>query len=467
MSAALARHDAESFRRLTAGARRFLEPEPDDLQAARLRELFGRSLGADEAVRAIVDDVRRRGDAALREWTRRIDGVDVEAVHAEPGAMAAAWEATAPEVRAALATAAERIRDFHALQRDSAVRGTADLGLRPVPLRRAGCYVPGGRAAYPSTVLMNVIPAQAAGVDSVVVATPPGPDGRAHPAVLAAAHLLGVTEVAAMGGAQAVAALAHGTESVRPVDTIVGPGNLFVTLAKRAVFGSVGIDGLAGPSEVLVVASEGADPRLVAADLVSQLEHDPLAWAVCITDSVELAARVEAAFVPAAESAVRQGIIAEAAGRHGMTVVCGDLEEALALVDDFAPEHLELQGPAAEALAGRVRTAGAIFVGDDTPVAMGDYVAGPNHTLPTGGAARFKGPLSVMDFVRWSSVTRLSRADMERLGPVACTLAEAEGLHGHTASVRLRLERDGAAPDGTAAVPRGAPARGCEGSPPA
>jgi histidinol dehydrogenase len=290
---------------------------------------------------------------------------------------------------------------------------------------------------------MNVIPAQAAGVDSVVVATPPGADGRAHPAVLAAAHLVGVTEVAVMGGAQAIAALAYGTESLRPVDTIVGPGNLFVTLAKRAVFGSVGIDGLAGPSEVLIVASEGADPRLVAADLVSQLEHDPLAWAVFITDSGELARRVEEAFVPAAESAVRHGIIAAAAGRHGMTVVCADLEEALALVDDFAPEHLELQGVAAEALADRVRTAGAIFIGDDSPVPMGDYIAGPNHTLPTGGAARFKGPLSVMDFVRWSSVTRLCRADMERLGPVACTLAEAEGLHGHTASIRLRLERDG------------------------
>ncbi|MGH7747277.1 MAG: histidinol dehydrogenase, partial [Candidatus Dormibacteria bacterium] len=184
-------------------------------------------------------------------------------------------------------------------------------------------------------------------------------------------------------------------------------------------------------------------PRLVAADLVSQLEHDPLAWAVCVTDSADLARRVEEAFIPAAESAVRKGVIASAAGRHGMTVVCADLEEALALVDDFAPEHLELQGAAAEALAGRVRTAGAIFVGDDSPVPMGDYIAGPNHTLPTGGAARFKGPLSVMDFVRWSSVTRLGRADMERLGPVACTLAEAEGLHGHTTSIRLRLDRDG------------------------
>jgi histidinol dehydrogenase len=442
VSATLARHDTASFRLVVAGTRRFVEPELDGEQSERLRALFGRSLSADDAVREIVDDVRRRGDAALREWTLRIDGVDVAELHASPDSMTAAWEATAPELREALTTAAGRIRDFHALQRDTAVRGTAELGLRPVPLRRAGCYVPGGRAAYPSTVLMNVIPAQVAGVDSVVVATPPGPDGRAHPTVLAAAHLLGAAEVAVMGGAQAIAALAYGTDSLRAVDTIVGPGNLFVTLAKRAVFGSVGIDGLAGPSEVIVVASEGADPRLVAADLVSQLEHDPLAWAVCVTDSAELAGRVEEAFVPAAASAVRNGIIAAAAGRHGMTVVCADLEEALALVDDFAPEHLELQGPAAESLAERFRTAGAIFIGDDSPVPMGDYIAGPNHTLPTGGAARFKGPLSVMDFVRWSSVTRLGRDDMARLGPVACTLAEAEGLHGHTASIRLRLERE-------------------------
>jgi histidinol dehydrogenase len=443
VTAVLRRHDAASFRRLVAGARRFVEPELDPEQAERLRALLGREVSADEAVREIVDSVRRGGDAALREWTRRIDGVDVAELFATAESMAAAWEATPGPLREALTTAAERIRDFHALQRDTAVRGTGELGLRPVPLRRAGCYVPGGRAAYPSTVLMNVIPAQVAGVDSLVVATPPGPDGRAHPAVLAAAHLLGAAEVAVMGGAQAIAALAYGTGSLRPVDTIVGPGNLFVTLAKRAVFGSVGIDGLAGPSEVIVVASDGADPRLVAADLVSQLEHDPLAWAVCVTDSAELASRVEEAFVPAADTAVRAGIIAAAAGRHGMTVVCADLEEALALVDDFAPEHLELQGSAAEALASRVRTAGAIFVGADSPVPMGDYIAGPNHTLPTGGAARFKGPLSVMDFVRWSSVTRLARADMERLGPVACTLAEAEGLHGHTASIRLRLDRDG------------------------
>ncbi|HXA28153.1 MAG TPA: histidinol dehydrogenase [Candidatus Angelobacter sp.] len=439
MSIALRRLTAEQWRGELGGARRFVEPEADEQGRERLRALFGRDISAGAAVGEIVRDVRERGDGALREWTRRIDGVDVASTRADPAAMQRAWEQTPADVQRALRVAERRIRAFHELQRDDRVRGDANLGLRPLPLRRAGCYVPGGRAAYPSTVLMNAIPAQVAGVDSIAIASPPGPDGTVHPFVLAAAHLIGVSEVHAMGGAQAIAALAYGTQSIGAVDKIAGPGNLYVTLAKRAVVGAVGIDGMAGPSEVLVVAGEGADPRFVAADLVSQLEHDPLAWAVCITDSETLAAAVQQEFAHAAESAQRAGIVESAAGRHGMVVVCRDMEEALQLTDDFAPEHLELQGTTAEALAGRVRCAGAIFVGANSPVPMGDYIAGPNHTLPTGGAARFSGPLSVMDFVRWSSVTRLSAADMEQLGPDACTLAEAEGLHGHTESIRLRL----------------------------
>lgn len=440
MSVALRRLSVEQWRDEVSRERRFVEPQADAAGQERLRALFGRDLDADEAVREIVRDVRERGDAALREWTRRIDGVDVAQVRADPEDMRRAWEQTGAPVREALTLAAQRIRDFHALQRDERVRGDANgLALKPMPVRRAGCYVPGGRAAYPSTVLMNAIPAQVAGVDSIAIATPPGPGGRPHPYVLAAAHLIGVDEVLAMGGAQAIAALAYGTESVRAVDKIVGPGNLYVTLAKRAVVGAVGIDGVAGPSEVLIVASRGADARYVAADLVSQLEHDPLAWAVCVTEDEALAAEVQREFTRAAESAQRAGIIEAAAGRHGIVVVVDDMEEALRLSDDFAPEHLELQGDAAEALTDRIRCAGAIFVGGNAPVPMGDYIAGPNHTLPTGGAARFSGPLSVMDFVRWSSITRLSARDVEQLGPPACTLAEAEGLHGHTESIRLRL----------------------------
>ena len=438
--ARLRRLDPGGFRARTAAARRFAEPELDAAGRARLRTVFGRELSAAEAVGIIVADVRDRGDAAVREWTRRIDGVEVASLRAPAPSLAAAWEATPAELRDALRLAAERIRAFHDLQVDRVPRGNPDLCLRPIPVRRAGCYVPGGRAAYPSTVLMSVIPARVAGVDTVAVATPPGPNGQAHPSVLAAAHLAGADEVLVMGGAQAVAALAHGTESVRRVDVVVGPGNIFVTLAKREVFGSVGVDGLAGPSEVLIVASGRADPARVAADLVAQLEHDPLAWAVCVTDSGELAAAVEAAFAEAAAAAARAGIIA-AAGEHALLVVCSGMEEALSLVDEFAPEHLELIGAAAESLCDRVRCAGAIFVGADTPVAIGDYIAGPNHTLPTGGAARFAGPLSVMDFVRWSSVTRLARDQIEALGPPAMVIAEAERLHGHTESIRQRLQR--------------------------
>jgi histidinol dehydrogenase len=439
MSIALRRVTAEQWRSEIATQRRFAEPEADEQGRGRLRELFGRDITAAEAVREIVDDVRQRGAVALLEWTRRIDGVEVTQPRAKPDDMRRAWEQTPRPVQDALRIAEQRIRAFHELQRDDRVRGSSDLGLRPMPLRRAGCYVPGGRAAYPSTVLMNAIPAQVAGVDSIVIATPPTAEGTAHPYVLAAAHLIGVEEVLAMGGAQAVAALAYGTESIAAVDKIVGPGNLYVTLAKRAVVGAVGIDGMAGPSEVLIVASGGADPRFVAADLVSQLEHDPLAWAVCITDDASLADGIDAAFTTAASTAQRAGIIEAAAGRHGLMVLCASMDEALRLTDDFAPEHLELQGDAAEQLADRVRCAGAIFVGGNSPVPMGDYLAGPNHTLPTGGAARFAGPLSVMDFVRWSSITRLTAQDVEELGPHACALAEAEGLHGHTESIRLRL----------------------------
>jgi histidinol dehydrogenase len=287
---------------------------------------------------------------------------------------------------------------------------------------------------------MNVIPAQIAGVAEIAVVSPPGPDGAVHPLVLATAHHLDVTEVHAVGGAQAIAALAYGTETIAGVDKITGPGNLFVTLAKRAIFGEVGIDGVAGPSEILVIASAGADPRLVAADLVSQLEHDPLAWAVCITDSLSLAGEVVAAFAEEASSAARSGIIAAAAGRHGAVVVTETLDAARRLADEFAAEHLSLQGPAAEALRDEPHTASAVFVGPRSPVSMGDYVAGPNHTLPTGGAARHRGPLSVMDFQRWQSVVDLSAEEFAGLSPVACALAAAEGLRGHERAIRLRME---------------------------
>ncbi|MGH7721858.1 MAG: histidinol dehydrogenase [Candidatus Dormibacteria bacterium] len=423
--------------------RRFSVPEPDSATAERLHSLFGRSISAVDAVRAIVADVQQRGDAAVGDWTERIDGRHVETARADPAWMARCWSSLEAPLRNALAAAAERIRTFHDLQVDGRLRGVPDLCLRPEALRRVGCYVPGGRAAYPSTVLMSVIPAQAAGVPSITLTSPPTPQGGVHPLVAAAAHLLGIDEVHAVGGAQAIAAMAYGTATIAAVDKVVGPGNLFVTLAKREVFGAVGVDQLAGPSEIMVIASEDADPGHIAADLISQLEHDPLAWAVCVTDSRALAGSVQAAFERASPAAVRTGIIAESAGRHGAVVVVDRLEQALPVASAFAPEHLSLQGTAAEALRDRVRGAGAVFCGPLSPVSIGDYVAGPNHTLPTQGAARYRGPLSVMDFVRWPSVVELSADEFAALAPVACVLATAEGLHGHEQAIRLRMRGPG------------------------
>jgi histidinol dehydrogenase len=422
------------------GERRFTIPEPDAATADRLRSLFGRDISAVDAVREIVADVRDRGDAAVAEWTEKLDGARVPASRVDAAWMARCWDELDAPLRDALTAAADRLRHFNDLQVDTRLRGDPRLCLRPEPLRRAGCYVPGGRAAYPSTVLMSVIPAQVAGVESIAVSSPAAPDGHVHPLVAAAAHLLGVDEVYAIGGAQAIAALAYGTETIPAVDKVVGPGNLFVTLAKREVFGAVDIDQLAGPSEIMVVASADADPAAIAADLVSQLEHDPLAWAVCVTDSGALAESVRTAFDRAAPAAARSGIIGDSAGRHGAVVTVDSLESALAMVTAFAPEHLSLQGRAAEALRDRVRGAGAVFCGTLSPVSMGDYIAGPNHTLPTQGAARYRGPLSVMDFVRWPSVVDLTGEEFDMLAPVATVLATAEGLHGHEQAIRLRME---------------------------
>jgi len=418
----------------------FTAQDLDDAATALLQRAFGRAVDAEDAVLEIIRAVRANGDVAVRDWSGRIDGVDVAETRVPEPALRAALESTTPSTRAALSAAADRIRAFHEHQRDTANRGNNAAYLRPEPLRRVGCYAPGGRAAYPSTVLMAVIPALVAGVESVAIASPPTESGGVHPLVAAAACLLGVGEVHAMGGAQAIAALAYGTETIARVDKIVGPGNAFVTLAKRAVFGDVGIDQLAGPSEILVIATDGADPAFVAADLVSQLEHDPMAWAVCLTNDARLAAGVVEQFASAAATAQRAGIIAAAAGRNAAVVVCSSLDEALALAERFAPEHLSLQGAAAEQLRDRVRAAGAIFCGAMSPVSIGDYVAGPNHTLPTQGAARYRGPLSVMDFMRWPSVVQFSASELESLAPIAYELADAEGLPGHAAAIRARLE---------------------------
>jgi histidinol dehydrogenase len=421
-----------------------------DAAAKRLAAIAERTSGAQMAeaatrVDAILEQVRREGDQALLDLSERFDGVRPDPLRIAPEQLEAAWDACAPELRRALELAHRRILDFHRRQlpADLAVEGPHGerLGRRWRPVQRAGLYVPGGRAAYPSTVLMNAVPAQVAGVERLVMVTPPGPQGQPNATVLAAAHLAGVREIYRVGGAQAVAALAYGTESIPRVDVITGPGNLYVTLAKKAVYGRVAIDSLAGPSEVLVIADHTAHADQVAADLLAQAEHDPLAAAILLTTSPDLAAAVPQALEQQLAGHPRAEITRAAIRDWGLIVLCDDLAVAAELSDCFAPEHLELLVEAPEALAERIQHAGAIFLGPYSPEAVGDYLAGPNHTLPTSGTARFAGALSVETFLRHTSLIQFNRAALEATGPAVVTLAESEGLHSHAESVRRRLER--------------------------
>jgi histidinol dehydrogenase len=396
-----------------------------------------------ETVREICRRVATEGDGALREYGERFDGwtpAPGEDLALGADRMQAALARLDPRERSAMELAAQRIRDFHSTQRYEEASGPPGLKLLTRPVRRAGLYVPGGRAAYPSTVLMTAIPARVAGVREVVVATPPGTDGSVPGAVLAAAALAGVDRVYRMGGAQAIAALAFGTASVPRVDVVAGPGNVYVALAKREVFGSVGVDGVAGPTEILIVADESASPEHLAADLASQLEHDPMAWAVLVTDSERLAGRVEDAFVRLLDDLDRAPVV-EAA--HCCLVVADSVEQAMQVADDFAPEHLELVLEDAERWVGRVENAGAVFVGPNAPVSLGDYVIGTNHTLPTAGSARFSSPLGVHTFLKRTSVASLTRGDLRMLQEAARTLAAMEGLTAHARAVEVRLEEAG------------------------
>ena len=398
---------------------------------------------ARERVEAILAAVRDRGDAAIADFTEQFDGFRPEPMAVSPEALEQAWASLPTNLRDALELAHRRITDFHQRQRpaDLAVTGPhgEQLGRRWRPVERAGLYVPGGRAAYPSTVLMNAVPARVAGGKDVVICSPAGRDGAMNPVVLAAAHLAGVKTVFRLGGAQAVAAMAYGSESVPKVDVISGPGNLYVTLAKQAVYGQVAIDSLAGPSEVLVIADHSAIPDQVAADLLAQAEHDPLAAAVLITTDPGLADGINAAVVEQLADHPRQEICEAALRDWGLVVVCDDLESCARLSDSFAPEHLELLVERPEPLADRIQNAGAIFLGPWSPEAVGDYLAGPNHTLPTCGAARFSGALSVETFMRHTSLIGFNRAALEATGSAVQELASSEGLHSHAESVRRRL----------------------------
>ena len=404
-----------------------------------------------DRVAAIVADVRRRGDAALLDLTARFDHLDLTAdrlrVTAEEIDAAAA--AVAPDLHAALDLAATRIEAFHRAQmpRDMAATDAAGLtlGMRWTALDAVGLYVPGGKAAYPSSVLMNAIPARVAGVARVAMCVP-APAGVLNPLVLAAARRAGVDEIYRVGGAQAVAALAFGTDSISPVDRIVGPGNAYVAEAKRQVYGRVGIDSIAGPSEVVVLADAAQHARRVAVDLLAQAEHDEAAQAVLITDDAGFADAVAAAVAAELPTLPRAAIAGASWRDHGAIIVVRDWDEAARLVDRLAPEHLQIMTAAPAALFARIHHAGAAFLGAWCPEAVGDYVAGPNHVLPTGRTARFASGLSVFDFLKRTTWVAADAAALARVGPAAVALAEAEGLHAHARSIALRLAPD-AAPD--------------------
>ena len=412
---------------------------------AGIRAIFGENLTADEAVRRIITDVRGRGDEALREWTERIDGVKLDSLAVPPERIKAAYDAVPGEVVEALRLAADRIEAFHRRQPltswlHDGPEGVLGQVVRPVD--RVGVYVPGGTAPLPSSLLMSAIPAWVAGVREVIACTPPGkPSGDVPPVILVAADVAGVEQVYTLGGAQAIAAMAYGTQTVSQADKVVGAGNLFVTLAKRQVYGTVGIDGLPGPTETMVIADETADPALAAADLLAQAEHDVLASAILLTPSRELADEVSRQVARRTETLSRAEIIAESLAGRGGAVVTADLEQAFDLANDYAAEHLCLLVAEPWRWLGRVRHAGGVFLGESSFEVLGDYVAGPSHVMPTGGTARFASPLNVLDFVKWMSVVGLEPEAAAQLSRSAATLARAEQLTAHAAAAQARVDR--------------------------
>ncbi len=427
--------------RLVAGARGFAAAFAALVASAR--ETMDR---VDAVAAAIVEDVGRRGDAALFDYTRRFDGVAAgrSGLRISARAVDAAWREIPAGARKALEIAAARIEDFHRRQLPGDAAWTDGAGLRLgwrwTPVDAVGIYVPGGRNAYPSSVLMNAIPARVAGVGRIAMVVPT-PRGEVDPMVLAAARLAGVAEIHRAGGAQAVAALAFGTRTIAPVDKIVGPGNAYVAAAKRLVFGRVGIDSIAGPSEVVVIADAANDPDWIAADLMAQAEHDPVAQSILITDDAAFAARVEAAIDALLARLARREIAAASWRDHGAIIVVRRLRDAVPLVDRLAPEHLQLAVADPDEMAARIRHAGAIFLGRHTPEALGDYVAGPSHVLPTSRTARFASGLGVLDFLKRTTLIGADGDSLSGLAAPAIALAEAEGLGAHARSLSVRLGR--------------------------
>ncbi|WP_295622077.1 histidinol dehydrogenase [Chamaesiphon sp. GL140_3_metabinner_50] len=397
-------------------------------------------------VNEIVQTVKRQGDKALLHYTAEFDGqsLTVDRLRVSGAELDAAYQQVSKELLKAIELAAQNIEAFHRqrVPKSWVTFGEDDvvLGKRYNPVDRAGIYVPGGRACYPSTVLMNAIPAKVAGVPQIAMVTPPGAEATLHPAVLVAAQVAGIEEIYRVGGAQSIAALAYGTDTIAKVDVITGPGNIYVTLAKKLVYGTVGIDSLAGPSEVLIIADGRANPTHVAADLLAQAEHDPMAAAILITTDLKLATAVQAAVESQLQNHPRRTLTEKSIAHYGLIVVVESLEIAAELSDRFAPEHLEIKTADPWALVNKIRHAGAIFLGDSTPEAVGDYLAGPNHTLPTSGAARYASALSVETFMKHSSLIQYSPAALSKVGDAIDALTQAEGLFSHGESVRLRLD---------------------------
>ena len=416
-------------------------PEIDE----RNKALFGEALTAEQAVARIIEDVRENGDDSVRRYARLLDGRAPESFEVPQSEIDEAAASLPSGLRDALKTAAGRIRSFHERQSvESWTHWDEEGGTGQIvrPLDRVGVYVPGGGAAYPSSLLMAVVPARVAGVRDVVVATPPDRDGTVPPAVLAAAAVAGADTVYRIGGAQAIAAMAYGTETISRVDKIVGPGNIFVTLAKRRVFGIVDIDQLAGPTETLLIADETASPDFAAADLLAQAEHDTMASAILITPSSTLALAVQHAVEEQLAELDRADIIRSSLERNGGIVLVSDLDEAVGLANDYAPEHLCLLVADPWPLVDRIRHAGGIFVGEHASEALGDYVTGPSHIMPTGGSARFHSPLSVRDFMKITSLFAVNERAERQWAPAAIELADAEGLSAHAMALRRRRSRD-------------------------
>lgn len=414
-----------------------------------ITKLFGESLTAEQAVTRILKDVRTNGDSALREWTQRLDAMDLKPAPISKAAIQSALDSISPVQRNALQKAAARIETFHRHQPltswfTNELGGTLGQIIRPI--QRVGLYVPGGTAPLPSTVLMSAVPARVAGVKDIVVVTPPNRSVEnkgmpVNPMILAACAIAGVDEIYLLGGAQAIAALAYGTETIRPVDKIFGPGNLFVTLAKRQVYGVVGIDGLAGPTETVVIADEFANPNWVAADLLAQAEHDLLASAILLTPSQSLIEKVQIEVAHQLEQRGRADIIGASLENRGGAVLTNDLNEAVQLANEYAPEHLALSVRDPWNWVEKVNNAGGVFVGEYSFEVLGDYLAGPSHVMPTGGSARFASPLNVWDFVKIVSLVALDEKTVQAISPIAATIAQAEGLDAHANSALVRVDK--------------------------